>query len=350
MRKTRLPLLVLATLSSKFAFAHDAGPLDPTQVVVVGTYADIASCDAAVRKPIDAATGLKLDDCSAVPLTGLGHVPDLSTQAVKQFYVGWSPAKWIDGVPNRLTFGNSITNYGPGTTGALEVHGAHADNANIAYTKCMHLAAGDYKNGHFAEGYYTVEATYGIQHILAATSPRDTAGAAPQKMCIASDLEFHPDHGHFHMNAVGLYELLPVMPGDKPQILPANIGARTASHKSQKISFCLIDVNKLDPQAGQNYYDACDTGVQGISAGFADFYSRWLDDQWIDGVADGSYWFATTANPAGFFLEANLENNTSYTYITVKGTKVTVSATYTSMPTRHISGNKKVQNPANQVR
>ena len=58
---------------------------------------------------------------------------------------------------------------------------------------------------------------------------------------------------------------------------------------------------------------------QGISVGWADEYSDWLDCQYIDvtRVPGGNYILQVTVNPSGVIAEKNYSNNVARVPVTI---------------------------------
>lgn len=61
-------------------------------------------------------------------------------------------------------------------------------------------------------------------------------------------------------------------------------------------------------------------GRHGISVGWTDLYSRFLDDQWIDitGLAKGTYWLEAVVDAANHVEESNEDNNTTRIQVTLE--------------------------------
>ena len=69
---------------------------------------------------------------------------------------------------------------------------------------------------------------------------------------------------------------------------------------------------------GQNY--GCSVIEQGITVGWTDIYSEYLDDQWIDidpSLCNGEYWIVGEIDRNNFYLESNKENNWTAVPITL---------------------------------
>lgn len=107
--------------------------------------------------------------------------------------------------------------------------------------------------------------------------------------------EFATCHFHYHFNGFASYELLD---GNAD---PVALG--------RKMSFCLLDGERWDPQAPRDGRFDCD--FQGIQAGWADIYDAGLDGQWIDvtDVAPGTYTLVITMNPDQELEEVDYTNN-----------------------------------------
>ena len=114
-------------------------------------------------------------------------------------------------------------------------------------------------------------------------------------------------HGHFHLKAATLYELL-TLDG-------------TAVVVGRKNAFCFIDISKYDASAGpSNGYDC---GYQGITVGWQDIYNDNLDCQWIDvtGVPSGSYLLRVTVNQNGLITESDYSNNVTQAVVDIRSRK-----------------------------
>ena len=123
---------------------------------------------------------------------------------------------------------------------------------------------------------------------------------------VAGTFGFHPEHNHWHIGDVALFEVRKGSPTGP--IVGGN---------SIKTTFCLIDWYKLSdnaPSAERVFFD-CYTSFQGISAGWVDQYHQSTEGQQLDltGVEDGDdYYLVSTANYAGIFTEADPTNNTAW--------------------------------------
>jgi hypothetical protein len=122
----------------------------------------------------------------------------------------------------------------------------------------------------------------------------------------ATVFEYHPTHNHWHTGQVALFEVKKGGPTG-----PAVGGA------SLKVGFCLIDVVRQDGNAptSQKVFWDCETGFQGISAGWMDQYHQSTDGQQLDVTSipnANDYYLVSTSNPDGVFLEQRTDNNTAW--------------------------------------
>lgn len=136
-----------------------------------------------------------------------------------------------------------------------------------------------------------------------------------------SQFEFHPEHNHWHIADVALFEVRYGAP-DGP-VWGAN---------SIKTTFCLIDWYKLEGNSKtpeRTYFD-CAGSYQGISVGWVDQYHQSTEGQQLDitGALPGLYFLVSTANPDENFLEQDTRNNTAWVSFQL---------------TRESNGNPKIQ-------
>lgn len=120
-----------------------------------------------------------------------------------------------------------------------------------------------------------------------------------------SEFEFHPEHNHWHIAGVALFEVRYGAP-DGP----------VWGGNSIKTTFCLIDWYKLEDNSRtpeRTYWD-CAGSYQGISVGWVDQYHQSTEGQQLDvtGALPGLYYLVSTANPDGNFLETTKRNNTAW--------------------------------------
>jgi len=79
---------------------------------------------------------------------------------------------------------------------------------------------------------------------------------------------------------------------------------------SRKLSFCIKDFRRFDDEisgGSDRAFPNCDTRLQGISRGWADFYDAAIPGQVIDvtSVPSGSYWVEALFDPNGQFVDAS---------------------------------------------
>ena len=119
---------------------------------------------------------------------------------------------------------------------------------------------------------------------------------------LAGTFTYHPQHGHIHFDGFAEYRLREVLPnGDVGAILSTG----------EKISFCLLDVERYNTSGPASpFYLTCGQ-VQGISPGWADVYDRGLDGQSIDitNIPNGNYFIEVVVDPDNHLIEANESNN-----------------------------------------
>lgn len=119
---------------------------------------------------------------------------------------------------------------------------------------------------------------------------------------LAGTFIYHPEHGHIHFEDFAEYRLREVLPD-------GGVGNILAS--GEKVSFCLLDVDRYDTSGPASPYFLTCGQVQGISAGWSDVYDRGLPGQSIDitGVADGQYWLEVMVDPLNRIAESDETNN-----------------------------------------
>ena len=116
--------------------------------------------------------------------------------------------------------------------------------------------------------------------------------------------EFSACHGHYHFAQASLYELL-----DQAGV-PVAFG-----HKQ---GFCLEDTIPSSPATQKPRKYSC--AFQGLQVGYADWYPRELDCQWIDvtDVPPGDYVLHVRWNPQGLLTDADPSNNEAYVPVTIE--------------------------------
>ena len=107
------------------------------------------------------------------------------------------------------------------------------------------------------------------------------------------------------------------------------------------MSFCLLDIQSLRGFNPLKYprtvlTQTCNSaeGIYGISVGWEDVYEHFLPGQSIDldpdpdhQVPPGTYFLTIRVNPDGRIWEANLDNNSSFTSVTVQLAPPVLAAT-----------------------
>lgn len=172
---------------------------------------------------------------------------------------------------------------------------------------------------------------------------------------------FHPTHGHNHVDDWVSFTLR-VPDANNPDTLSWEILGQGA-----KIGFCLMDYNSCndypayckDHQVymggndmsqpnfpnyglGGGQYN-CSPVEQGISSGWMDIYSEYLDGMWIDippTVCNGDYWIIAQVDPLNNFEESNENNN--WTAVPITLTKQL--ATGNAIANIDVNGNKYLCN------
>lgn len=133
------------------------------------------------------------------------------------------------------------------------------------------------------------------------------AGGAVVREQVVSRFEFHPEHNHWHIDAVALFELRSGSPTGP-----------VVGGQSVKTTFCLVDWYKLEGPSKtpeRTYFDCSrESPYQGISPGWVDQYHQSVPGQQLvlTGAPPGLYYLVSTANPDGTFLESDLANNTAW--------------------------------------
>ena len=148
--------------------------------------------------------------------------------------------------------------------------------------------------------------THGIQQLL------DATGAVVHEEDV-SEFLFHPEHNHWHINAVALYEFRSADDDGTHGQWGAVFG-----DQSLKTTFCLIDWIRLEGNSKNTarvYADCKPDAPQGLSPGWLDQYHHPLEGQELDisGAPPGIYYLVTTANPDHKFIETDTTDNTAWT-------------------------------------
>jgi hypothetical protein len=141
----------------------------------------------------------------------------------------------------------------------------------------------------------------------------------------AGFMQYHPAHGHLHLDGWGLYTLRLKDPSVSDTLKWPIVNSGI------KVSFCLIDLTTCSGALGDcvdangtilsndsfaNYglgggYD-CGNQLQGISVGKVDIYGRYLDESFVKipyEACNGEYYTMIQIDPDNHFLEMNENNN-----------------------------------------
>ena len=123
-------------------------------------------------------------------------------------------------------------------------------------------------------------------------------------------------HSHYHVEGFNEFKLLDQY---GYSVTPAT-----------KQGFCLVDTEKMDPEAGPAKFGTC--AYQGISAGWADLYTHQLSCQFmvIGNIPDGLYTLRSTTNVKQVVSESNYEDNTNYTDLRILRGRVTALRVHTN--------------------
>jgi hypothetical protein len=123
---------------------------------------------------------------------------------------------------------------------------------------------------------------------------------------LAGEFLYHPEHNHWHIGDVALFEVRKGSPTGK-----------IVGKNSIKTTFCLIDWYKLadNPKTPERVFFDCYASYQGISSGWVDQYHQSTEGQQLDltGVPNANdYYLVSTANYARVFTETDYTNNSAW--------------------------------------
>jgi hypothetical protein len=127
---------------------------------------------------------------------------------------------------------------------------------------------------------------------------------------------FHPEHNHWHLDAVNGFEVRRALDDGS-----GGLWQNETVGQSVKETFCLIDYVQMNdaqlaafgiPSVRREYWDCF--GVQGVSVGWIDYYHHSTHGQFVDitGAPTGIYYLILTANPDGLFIESDYTNNRAW--------------------------------------
>lgn len=115
-------------------------------------------------------------------------------------------------------------------------------------------------------------------------------------------IHYHAEHYHWHLDDFARYEVWTAAPGGVLRDLVRTNG---------KVSYCIMDTDRLAGTTHSSSYHSCGPSLQGLSVGWADTYERHLPGQWVDigGLPDGFYALRSIVDPGNFLREVNDHNN-----------------------------------------
>lgn len=119
---------------------------------------------------------------------------------------------------------------------------------------------------------------------------------------LAGTFIYHIEHDHIHFEEFAEFRL---------RAVTADGGIGDIVAAGDKVSFCLLDVERYGAQGTDvPHYLSCGQ-IQGISVGWADVYDRGLPGQSIEitNVPDGEYWLEVVADPLNHIMESDETNN-----------------------------------------
>lgn len=215
---------------------------------------------------------------------GLIHYPDLWP-----YYAYGLRADYVYNGTRRkiLSFHTAIANYGQGPLELFPQNNSTTGNTDAYQRLFTHDASGNW---------YAVGANY------------------------VGTFAFHSGHNHWHFENFAAYELRNVASD-------GSVGANVLA-SSPKVSFCLLDSWQGDPSlehtSDQTYLTCSQNGVQGISVGWADIYSRDLPGQNLDitGLPDGYYWLLIWSDPSNVISEGVESNNVNGTKFRLRDRRI----------------------------
>lgn len=155
---------------------------------------------------------------------------------------------------------------------------------------------------------YQADAAHGI--LSAYQRVYRNNGTYKSRFAVAT--EFHPTHGHFHIKDFYVARLWRVDARGRPR------GKRPVA-RGDKNGFCPEDSTPTSQSSTGPHYHCYSTNAEtsgavqvvGISPGWADLYTAWLPDQYLEisGVRDGRYLFELEIDPHDVFVESSEKDN-----------------------------------------
>jgi hypothetical protein len=157
------------------------------------------------------------------------------------------------------------------------------------------------------------ETTTAVQELRDSDAPDRCGEEDPGDPCFnvvseheAGTFEYHPQHNHWHIGDVALFEVRRGSPTGP-----------VAGGVTIKTTFCLIDWYRLEgnsPGSQRVFFD-CATSYQGITPGWVDQYHQATVGQQLDltNIPNrNDYYLVSTANPEGIYEETTTTNNKAW--------------------------------------
>ncbi|HEY2997021.1 MAG TPA: Ig-like domain-containing protein, partial [Acidimicrobiales bacterium] len=200
---------------------------------------------------------------------------------------------------------------------------------SIAYDDTGRVFRYTHVIANFGDGPLEIQPSYdpatdtavGVQRIYS----HDAGGTwtVAEQRPIVGRFVYHAVHGHYHypLAEFGLYSVA----------ADGSIGNPVTM--SPKVGFCIADSAEFDgslPHVGAFQYSggACldPRSTLGISVGYGDIYDHRDAGQSIPaaGLADGTYWFRSVADPDNYLREKDETNNITDVKVQVAGDTITV--------------------------
>lgn len=220
---------------------------------------------------------------------GTEHLPDLQTLEPSDLRIESSGTKKL------LRFSNTVVNFGDGP---LEL-----------------------RPEHLLPSLLSVLSDSGTTRAYQVIYTHDASGQwSKVREELAGTFKFHPTHNHWHFEKFAKYELF---------ALRSDGSRKSINRVGEKTTFCMIDtvsVNMELHHSGPRRYTQCgQRDTMGITVGWGDKYSYWLDGQWVDvsNLPDGDYVLVSTADYAGRLIESDETNNAAEVKVRIRGNSVT---------------------------
>ena len=157
-----------------------------------------------------------------------------------------------------------------------------------------------------------------------------TATGTPVEQHNVGEVEFHPEHNHWHFQNFATYELYTKAEWDRQTGIKRGQGTKT--------TFCIIDFTRVTGDLPAAYTRCGQRDTTGLKVGWGDTYGYHLWEQWVElgpsKLADGAYVLRSIADPLNKLHESkdkngsteSIEDNQKLTCFTVRGNKIRVGA------------------------